>query len=326
MMILRAPHAHEGISIKKVMFKVNIALAPAVLLGIMQFGMPALFLVITTIVSALVCEVVSLRLNPRAEGEINDGAAILTALILAMSLPPHAPLWIGALGAAFAIFFGKQVYGGLGQNLFNPAMLARVVLLISFPVEMTKWITPSAFYDGVWYKMGVDGVSGATTLGLTKEGAQTSFHWLSHVLGTSTGSLGETSAVLMLVGGIWLIQQQVFSWHVPVATILGCLLPGTAMWFADPSAVPEPLAQLTSGGLLMCAFFIATDPVTTPTSNRGKLIFGAGTGFLIFVIRTFGNFPEGVAFSILIMNAVTPLIDQYTRPRMYGYDLKTEEK
>lgn len=243
-----------------------------------------------------------------------------------MSLPPHAPLWIGALGAAFAIFFGKQVYGGLGQNLFNPAMLARVVLLISFPVEMTKWITPSAFYDGVWYKMGVDGVSGATTLGLTKEGAQTSFHWLSHVLGTSTGSLGETSAVLMLVGGIWLIQQQVFSWHVPVATILGCLLPGTAMWFADPSAVPEPLAQLTSGGLLMCAFFIATDPVTTPTSNRGKLIFGAGTGFLIFVIRTFGNFPEGVAFSILIMNAVTPLIDQYTRPRMYGYDLKTEEK
>lgn len=325
-MILRAPHAHEGISIKKVMFKVNIALAPAVLLGIMQFGMPALFLVITTIVSALICEVISLKLNSRAEGEINDGAAILTALILAMSLPPHAPLWIGALGAAFAIFFGKQVYGGLGQNLFNPAMLARVVLLISFPVEMTKWITPSAFYDGVWYKMGVDGVSGATTLGLTKEGAQTSFHWLSHVLGTSTGSLGETSAVLMLVGGIWLIQQQVFSWHVPVATILGCLLPGTAMWFADPSAVPEPLAQLTSGGLLMCAFFIATDPVTTPTSNRGKLIFGAGTGFLIFVIRTFGNFPEGVAFSILIMNAVTPLIDQYTRPRMYGYDLKTEEK
>ena len=269
---------------------------------------------------------ISLKLNPRAQGEINDGAAILTALILAMSLPPHAPLWLGALGSAFAIFFGKQVYGGLGQNLFNPAMLARVVLLISFPVEMTKWITPSAFYDGVWYKMGVDGVSGATTLGLTKEGAQTSFHWLSHVLGTSTGSLGETSAVLMLVGGIWLIQQQVFSWHVPVATILGCLLPGTAMWFADPSAVPEPLAQLTSGGLLMCAFFIATDPVTTPTSNRGKLIFGAGTGFLIFVIRTFGNFPEGVAFSILIMNAVTPLIDQYTRPRMYGYDLKTEEK
>ena len=326
MMILRAPHAHEGISIKSVMFKVNLALVPALLLGILQFGMPALFLVVTTVISALLCEIIAMKLNPRAQGEINDGAAILTALILAMSLPPHAPLWLGALGAAFAIFFGKQVYGGLGQNLFNPAMLARVVLLISFPVEMTKWITPSAFYDGVWYKMGVDGVSGATTLGLTKEGAESHFHWLSHVLGTSTGSLGETSAMLMLLGGIWLIHQQVFTWHVPVATLLGCLLPGTAMWFADPVAVPEPLAQLTSGGLLMCAFFIATDPVTTPTSNRGKLMFGAGAGFLIFVIRTFGNFPEGVAFSILIMNAVTPLIDQYTRPRMYGYDLKTEEK
>ncbi|NCB56734.1 MAG: RnfABCDGE type electron transport complex subunit D [Gammaproteobacteria bacterium] len=326
MMILRAPHAHEGISIKKVMFKVNIALLPAVLLGILQFGMPALFLVVTTILSALACEVISLKLNPRAQGEINDGAAILTALILAMSLPPHAPLWLGALGSAFAIFFGKQVYGGLGQNLFNPAMLARVVLLISFPVEMTKWITPSAFYDGVWYKMGVDGVSGATTLGLSKEGAETGFHWLPHVLGTSTGSLGETSAMLMLLGGVWLIHQQVFTWHVPLATLAGCLLPGTAMWLADPAAIPEPLAQLTSGGLLMCAFFIATDPVTTPTSNRGKLIFGAGTGFLIFVIRAFGNFPEGVAFSILIMNAFTPLIDQYTRPRMYGYNLKTEEK
>ncbi|MFB0975183.1 MAG: RnfABCDGE type electron transport complex subunit D [Tolumonas sp.] len=326
MMILRAPHAHEGISIKKVMFKVNIALAPALLLGILQFGMPALFLVVATIISALVCEVIAMKLNPQTQGEINDGAAILTALILAMSLPPHAPLWLGALGAAFAIFFGKQVYGGLGQNLFNPAMLARVVLLISFPVEMTKWISPSAFYDGVWYKMGVDGVSGATTLGLSKEGTESSFHWLAHVLGTSTGSLGETSAILMLAGGLWLIQQQVFTWHVPVATLAGCLLPGTAMWLADPAAVPEPLAQLTSGGLLMCAFFIATDPVTTPTSNRGKLIFGAGTGFRIVVIRPCGNVPEGVAFSILIMNAFTPLIDQYTRPRMYGYDLKTEEK
>lgn len=149
------PHAHEGISIKSVMFKVNLALVPALLLGILQFGMPALFLVVTTVISALLCEIIAMKLNPRAQGEINDGAAILTALILAMSLPPHAPLWLGALGAAFAIFFGKQVYGGLGQNLFNPAMLARVVLLISFPVEMTKWITPSAFYDGVWYKMGL---------------------------------------------------------------------------------------------------------------------------------------------------------------------------
>lgn len=325
-MILRAPHAHEGLTIQKVMFKVNLALLPALLLGVLQFGMPALLLAVVTIVVALIAEAICKKLNPNTQGELNDGAAILTALILVMSLPPHAPLWLGALGAALAIFFGKQVYGGLGQNLFNPAMLARVVLLISFPVEMTKWIVPSAFYDGVWYKMGVDGVTSATTLGGMKEGSHTAFHWMANVFGNSTGSLGETSAILLVLGGLWLMKEHIFTWHVPVATLLGCLVPGTIMWFFAPDMVPEPLAQLTSGGLVMCAFFIATDPVSTPTSNFGKLLFGAGTGFLIWVIRSFGNFPEGVAFSILIMNAVSPLIEQYTRPRMYGYNLKTEEK
>lgn len=325
-MILRAPHAHEGLTIQKVMFKVNLALFPALMLGILQFGMPALLLTVVTIVVALIAEAACKKINPNSQGELNDGAAILTALILVMSLPPHAPLWLGALGAALGILFGKQVYGGLGQNLFNPAMLARVVLLISFPVEMTKWIVPSAFYDGVWYKMGVDGVTSATTLGGMKEGSHTAFHWMANVFGNSTGSLGETSAILLALGGLWLLKEHIFTWHVPVATILGCLVPGTIMWFFAPDHVPVPLAQLTSGGLIMCAFFIATDPVSTPTSNFGKLLFGAGTGFLIWVIRSFGNFPEGVAFSILIMNAVSPLIEQYTRPRMYGYNLKSEEK
>ena len=174
--------------------------------------------------------------------------------------------------------------------------------------------------------MGVDGVTSATTLGGMKEGSHTAFHWMANAFGNSTGSLGETSAILLVLGGLWLMKEHIFTWHVPVATILGCLIPGTIMWFFAADHVPVPLAQLTSGGLLMCAFFIATDPVSTPTSNLGKLLFGAGTGFLIWVIRTFGNFPEGVAFSILIMNAVSPLIEQYTRPRMYGYKLKSEEK
>lgn len=326
MMILRAPHAHEGLTIRKVMFKVNLALFPALMLGVLQFGMPALLLIVTTVVAALVCEAIAVKLNPNTQGELNDGAAILTALILAMSLPPHAPLWLGALGSAFAIFFGKQVYGGLGQNLFNPAMLARVILLISFPVEMTKWVVPSAFYDGVWYKMGVDGVTSATTLGGFKESGHISFHWMANVFGNSSGSLGETSAVLLVLGGLWLMKEQIFTWHVPVATLLGCLIPGTIFWFFAPTHIPEPMAQLTSGGLIMCAFFIATDPVSTPTSNLGKILFGGGVGFLIWVIRSFGNFPEGVAFSILIMNAVSPLIEQYTRPRMYGYSVKAEDK
>lgn len=322
--MLAAPHAHEGLTIRHVMFKVNLALVPALILGLLQFGSPAILLMLVTLLSAILCEVIACKLNRNAQGEMNDGAAILTALILVMSLPPHAPLWLGALGAAIAILLGKHVYGGLGQNLFNPAMLARVVLLISFPVEMTHWIQPSAFYDGIWYTASIDGVSGATTLGLAKEG-HTSFQWMSHLVGNSTGSLGETSIIFLLLGGLWLLQQRVITWHTPLATLAGCLIPGSLLWLANPH-IPTPLAQLTSGGLMMCAFFIATDPVTTPASPRGKLIFGAGCGFLIFVIRNFGNFPEGVAFAILIMNAVTPLIDRYTRPQMYGYRLTTEKK
>lgn len=324
-MILNAPHTHQGLTITSVMFKVVIALLPSLVLGLLQFGSPAILLMVSTLASALVCEIIAIKLNPNAQGQPLDGAAILTAIILVMSLPPHAPLWLGALGGAFAILLGKHVYGGLGQNLFNPAMLARVILIIAFPVEMTHWIKPSAFYDGVWYTYSVDGLSGATTLGLAKEG-QTSFHWMTHLMGNSTGSLGETSILLLLIGGLWLIQQKAISWHTPIATLLGCLVPGSILWFANPAIIPTPLAQLTSGGLVMCAFFIATDPVTTPSSPRGKLIYGLGTGFLIFTIRTFGNFPEGVAFAILIMNAFNPLIEQYTRPRIYGYGLSTEKK
>jgi electron transport complex protein RnfD len=323
-MMLSAPHAHEGLTIRTVMFKVNFALAPAVLLGVLQFGMPTLFMLLTCIFSALICEILCLKMNPQGNGEANDGAAILTALLLAMSLPPHAPLWLAALGSMIAVVFGKQLYGGLGQNLFNPAMLARVVLLIAFPVQMTHWVEPTAFYDGQFYKMSIDGISGATTLGHFKESGKLSFDWAQHALGMSKGSMGETSALLLALGGLWLMQQKVFTWHAPVATLLGCLVPGSLHWFLSASTIATPLAQLTSGGLLLGAFFIVTDPVTSPTSNMGKIIFGLLTGFLVYVIRTFGNFPEGVAFAVLLANAATPLIDNYTRPKAYGYQASKE--
>lgn len=323
-MTLMAPHAHEGLTIQRVMFKVNIALAPAAILGILQFGMPALFLMLTCIISCLVSEAIAFKLNPEAGGDLTDGASILTALILAMSLPPHAPLWLGALGGMIAILFGKHVYGGLGQNLFNPAMLARVVLLIAFPVQMTHWVEPTAFYDGQFYKMGIDGVSGATTLGYFKESHKLSFDWMQHFTGTSKGSMGETSAVLLLLGGLWLLQQKVFTWHATVSTLAGCLIPGSIHWLIAPASIASPLAQLTSGGLLIGAFFIVTDPVTTPGSSKGKLVYGLLTGFLIYVIRSFGNFPEGVAFAVLLTNAATPLIDNFTRPKAYGYQMKKE--
>ena len=323
-MMLSAPHAHEGLTIRSVMFKVNFALAPAALLGVLQFGMPALFMMLTCLFSAVICEVICLKLNPQGSGEANDGSAILTALLLAMSLPPHAPLWMAALGSMIAVVFGKQLYGGLGQNLFNPAMLARVVLLIAFPVQMTHWIEPTAFYDGVFYKMSIDGISGATTLGHFKESGKLSFDLTQHFLGMSKGSMGETSAILLALGGLWLMQQKIFTWHAPLATLLGCLIPGTIHWFLSAGSIATPLAQLTSGGLLLGAFFIVTDPVTTPSSSKGKLIYGAMTGFLVYIIRSFGNFPEGVAFAVLLMNAATPLIDNYTRPKAYGYQARKE--
>ncbi len=317
-MMLSAPHAHEGVTIRHVMFKVNFALLPAALLGLVQFGMPAALLLLTCLGTAVVCEILCLRLNPQAPGDANDGSAILTALLLAMSLPPHAPLWLGMLGSLVAVVFGKHLYGGLGQNLFNPAMLARVVLLIAFPVEMTHWIQPADFLHGQFYIIEPDGLSGATTLGYFKESHQLHFDWMQHAAGFSKGSMGETSAILLLLGGLWLLQQKAFTWHAPVATLLGCLLPGSLHWLIAPATIATPLAQLTSGGLLLGAFFIVTDPVTTPSSPLGKLIFGAMAGLLIYVIRSFGNFPEGVAFAVLLMNAATPLIDNYTRPRAYG--------
>ena len=323
-MSLRAPHAHEGITIPTLMFKVTLALLPAALLGVLQFGVPALFLLLATLAAALDCEAIGRSLNRQSEGHLRDGSALLTGLLLAMSLPPHAPIWLGVLGAAFAILFGKQIYGGLGQNLFNPAMLARVVLLIAFPVEMTHWTQPSDFMAGNWYGLNIDGLSGATTLGLHKEGKE-QFDLLAHLSGMSAGSLGETAALLLTLGGLWLMQQRVFTWHVPIATLASCLIPGCLLWWFDPSAIVQPMAQLTSGGLLLGAFFIATDPVTSPTSARGKLWFGAGLGLLIFVIRAFGNFPEGVAFAVLIMNAATPLIDNFTRQSIYGRPEREEQ-
>ncbi len=318
-MMLSAPHAHEGVTIRHVMFKVNLALLPAILLAMLQFGMPAVFLLLTCVLTAVCCEVISLKLNPHGNGEANDGAAILTALLLAMSLPPHAPLWLGALGSMIAVVFGKQIYGGLGQNLFNPAMLARVVLLIAFPVEMTRWVMPSDFMNGHFYIQEIDGATGATTLGYFKESHHLAFDWMHHAFGLIRGSMGETSALLLALGGLWLWQQKVFTWHAPLMTLLGCLIPGTLHWWLSPTGITPPLAQLTSGGLLLGAFFIVTDPVTSPTSNLGKVIFGLLTGFLIYIIRTFGNFPEGVAFAVLLANTATPLIDNYTRPKAYGY-------
>lgn len=336
------PHTHALRSTGQIMGLVLLALAPATAFGLYLFGWPAVNLWILTILSALMCEAFSLKLAGKPIlFYLSDGSALVSGWLLAMTLPPWAPWWIGVVGGAMAIILGKQVFGGVGQNLFNPAMLARVVLLISFPVEMTSWVTPQpmlsahtpSFLEGLnitFNGYALDMVSGASSLGAVRteltQGHSLSMILVPHhftnqslALGFISGSLGETSALLIILGGIFLLYKRIFTWHVPVAMLASVAILATLFHEINPERYAGAGFHLFAGGMILGAFFIATDPVTSPNSSLGKLIFGAGLGGLDYVIRTWGGYPEGIAFSVMIMNAMTPLIDHYTRPRIYGH-------
>jgi len=319
-LLLSAPHIHSGMTVSRLMRQVVLGLLPALLLGLYLFGEPALILVTTSLLAGLVTEWLCQKCQSNPIGSLMDSSAIVTILLLVMSLPPHFPWYLGALGAAIAVIFGKQVYGGLGQNLFNPAMLARVVLLISFPVEMTNWPAPLPVlptFSG--FNELVDGFTGATTLGTVMETGSSliELKLLPMMAGIGPGSLGE-SPLLLLLGGLWMAYKKVIDWRISISLLAGCLIPSIIAWFISPDTILAPLAQFTSGGLLLAAFFIATDPVTSPTTPKGRFYYGLGCGLLIFLIRIFGAYPEGVAFAILLMNAVSPLIEGATKHRAYG--------
>jgi H+/Na+-translocating ferredoxin:NAD+ oxidoreductase subunit D len=249
-----------------------------------------------------------------------DGSAALTGILLALNLPPSCPWWIALFGAAVAILIGKQVYGGLGYNPFNPALVARVVLLISFPVQMTSWTAPAPLGSGI------DAVTSATPLGeiktavmLTGQLPELATSGFGHYfLGNMAGCLGEVSAVALLLGGVFLLYKKIITWHIPASFLGTVLVIGGVFWLIDPTRYPSPLFQLLTGGMLLGAFFMATDMVTSPVTDRGMLVFGFGCGLLTILIRLFGGYPEGVSFAILLMNACTPLIDRYLRPKLYG--------
>ncbi|EGV17589.1 RnfABCDGE type electron transport complex subunit D [Thiocapsa marina] len=336
------PFAHARTSIQRTMSLVMLALLPATLFGFWQFGWPAIFLFFATLSTAVLAEAVCLRIAGKPQRQyLLDGSALLAGWILAVSLPPWAPWWIGAIGALLAVVVAKQVFGGLGQNLFNPAMVARVALLISFPLEMTNYVQPmplfSADAPGFLQSVGIslgqpgfDAVSGATLLshvrtelsqGLTLTEILPDMGYLfSGAVGTIAGSMGETSALLILLGGLFLLVKRVITWHTPVAMIGSLAILATLMNLYDPEHYAGALYHVVSGATLLVAFFIATDPVTSPVSKTGQIIFGAGCGVLVYVIRTWAGYPEGVAFAILLMNACTPMIDHYVRPRVYGRD------
>lgn len=342
MSAVHAPHAHAPVSVNGIMGAVMLALVPATLFGFWLYGWPALYLWLTALAAAALGEALALRLMGRPVwATLRDGSALLTGWLLALTLPPWAPWWIAALGSMFAVVAVKQVFGGLGQNVFNPAMAARVMLLISFPLEMTAWVAPTPLTSpqapGPLEALSItfagatlDAVSSASLLGHVKtelgRGVDLSaslpevYAAQAQLWGQRIGSLGETSALLLMLGGLYLLARGVITWQAPAATLLGVALPAAVAHALDPAHYLGAVPHLLSGGLVLAAFFIVTDPVTSPNTALGQVLFGLGVGLLTWLIRTFGGYPEGLGFAVLLMNAATPVIDRYVRPRIFGRD------
>ncbi|NLW17282.1 MAG: RnfABCDGE type electron transport complex subunit D [Firmicutes bacterium] len=293
LLMTSSPHQHSREDTSRIMLEVLMALAPAATLAVFFFGWRALALMLVAVGVAVATEAVIQKLSGRPI-TIRDYSAAVTGLLLAFSVPAGLPLWMVAVGSAFAIAIGKHVFGGLGNNPFNPALVGRAVLLASWPAQMTTWVAPFTF------------LTTATPLG---GGAKPAYGSL--FLGAIPGSLGETSALALIIGGLYLLWRGIIDWYIPVGYI-GAVAVFTLVFGGDP------LFHVLAGGLLLGAFFMATDPVTSPMTKRGRLIMGIGCGLITSVIRLWGGYPEGVTYAILIMNALTPLIDRYVRPVRFG--------
>ena len=320
-----APHAHSGDSVRRNMLLVILALLPAFAVSMAAFGWGVL---ITTIISIVACvgfEWLIAKFVLKQQPTVLDCSAVLTGLLLAFNLPSNIPWWIVIIGAFVAIAVGKMSFGGLGQNLFNPALVGRVFLLISFPVQMTTWPRPLGFSTQY-----IDAATGATPLAAMKEivksGNSTAISKLPELwdtcIGLIGGSFGEVCAIALLFGGLLLICTRVITWHIPVSILAtAALFAAVTGWcggLPDGFATGQyVLMTLTTGGMLLGAFFMATDYVTSPMSAWGKIIFGIGIGFIVMVIRTWGAYPEGMSFAILIMNACVPLLNKI-RPKRFG--------
>jgi len=317
-----APHAHSGDSVRRNMLLVILALMPAYVVSVLEFGYGALITAAIAIVGCVCTEwCISRFLLKEKKQTIGDLSAVLTGLLLAFNLPSNIDWWIILIGAVVAIGVGKMSFGGLGQNPFNPALVGRVFLLISFPAQMTTWPLANGFDSVIMGQAVTDANTGATPLAVLKHGGDLPTLWDS-LIGAMGGSLGEVCALALIIGGIFLICTKVITWHIPVAVI------ATAAVFAAIAGLfggaPEGMDtchyvgyELLTGGLMLGAFFMATDYVTSPMTACGKLLFGFGIGFIMMVIRTWGNYPEGMSFAILIMNACVPLLNKL-RPMRFG--------
>lgn len=336
-----SPHLAPANSVSLMMRRVLYALIPATIAYVWFFGWGLIFNMIIASAVCLGAEALMLKLRQRPlQPFIMDYSAVVTAVLLAFALPPLAPWWITAFGSLFAIVFAKHLYGGLGYNVFNPAMVGYVVLLISFPVEMTRWLPPETFVDeslrlGPLQTLMVivtgqlpdgvswDAISQATPLDLMKteiaRAATVSEVRASPLFGDFGGRGWEWIGNWVALGGLWLLYLRVIRWQIPIAMVGAVLLVSGLFHVVDPDHFASPGFHLFSGATLLGAFFIATDPVSAATTPRGRLIYGAGIGLLTYLIRTFGGYPDAVAFAVLLMNMAVPLIDHFTKPRTYGH-------
>ncbi len=316
-----SPHVHSGDSVQKNMYGVLIALAPAFIVSLLFFGVGALVVTAVSVAACIFFEwAIAKYLLKKDTTTVCDGSAVITGVLLAFNLPSNLPVWIIILGALFAIGVGKMSFGGLGNNPFNPALVGRVFLLLSFPVQMTSWpvvgqltaytdattgATPLAIMKGV-----INGVQGVSLDQLPDS--------LSLLIGQNGGCLGEVSALALIIGLVYMLWKKIITWHIPVSIIATVFVFSGIMYLVNPEIYVNPLVQLLSGGLMLGAIFMATDYVTSPMSKNGMLIYGICIGLLTVVIRLFGAYPEGMSFAILIMNAFTPLINTYCKPKRFG--------
>ena len=319
-----SPHVHSGDSVQKNMYGVIIALIPALLVSFYMFGLGAVIVTRTSVVAWMFFEwAITKFILKRSRNTILDGSAALTGLLLAFNLPSNLPLWIIIIGALVAIGIGKMTFGGLGCNPFNPALVGRVFLLISFPVQMTSWPLTSQWTSYT------DAATGAPPLALMKQAVHGDTEALSQLpsvldlfLGNNPGCVGEISAVALLLGLVYMLWKKIITWHIPVSILLTVFVFASILNLVDPVKYAGGLTHLFTGGLMLGAIFMATDYVTSPMNHKGMLIYGVAIGFLTVVIRTFGAYPEGMSFAILIMNAFTPLINTYCKPKRFGEVVK----
>lgn len=327
--ISASPHVHSDRTSKKLMYDVVIALIPAFLVSLYVFGLGALLVTVVAVVSCILFEFLIQKYLLKTEITISDGSALITGILLAFNLPSNLPIWMIIVGSLVAIAVAKSSFGGLGFNIFNPALVGRVFLFISFPVQMSTW--PTAIENNTTLS---DAVTGATPLGVVKEGlmyGETITDVITKIpsnidlfLGITGGSLGEMSVIALLIGGLYLIIRKVILWHIPVTMLLTMGFITGIFWLVDAEMYMPPLFHILTGGAILGAFFMATDLVTSPMTKKGMVIFAIGIGIITVMIRIFGAYPEGVSFAILIMNAFVPLINSYSKPRRFGSKIKSK--